>query len=686
MLRIVLGSVCNLSRMTSLIQNLRYRSEIDGLRAIAVLAVLFFHTKLGFSGGFIGVDVFFVISGFLITSLIEKELQEGAFSLFKFWERRARRIIPALVVVAAATLLAGGFLLLPLQYADLGKSGIYLAGFIANFYFYLGTGYFSGPSEEKPLLHTWSLAVEEQYYLVIPLLLLGLFRIPFLRRRGLLLLILGVGLLASLWISSSWVVKHPAASFYLLPSRAWELLVGSIVALLPGLATPRNRVVREFSSYLGLAGILVPSFAYQKDVPFPGIAALPPCLGTALIIWSNGTGNASAKLTTLGQFLSFRPVVFIGLISYSLYLWHWPLVAFTNYWSLLAPTPLAWRWGIVFTSLLLAVISWKFVETPFRKRMICQTRTRVFAAAVAGLVAVFGMGAVISFQHGLRGRLPESLRHAYAENPNDDLLFVHNLEAEDVRAGALVPFGSREPGKPVGILVWGDSHAMAALPAFDLVCKEAGIRGQAAMSSSRGPLVGWPNADEKSKTFSEAVLDYVSTNKIPRVFLVAAWIGYARVPRNPPVDDRVQNTAEVDQLQDALEKTVGELRRRGSQPYILLMAPGALYDVPKAMALVTLLNKRDESQYTFRPGPWNGLAGYGTAFLDHIESLGACVVDPRPEFLDASQGWYRISAEGFSLYRDSYHLSKVGAEKMLVPVLRSALANSNEISSSVGSR
>ena len=670
--------------MPPLIQNLRYRTEIDGLRAIAVLAVLFFHTKLGFPGGFIGVDIFFVISGFLITSLIEKELQEGTFSLFKFWERRARRILPALVVVAVATLLAGGFLLLPLQYADLGKSGLYLAGFIANVYFYLGTGYFAGSSEEKPLLHTWSLAVEEQYYLMVPLLLFGLFRVPLLRRRGVLLLILGIGLLASLWISNSWVVKHPAASFFLLPSRAWELLVGSMVALLPGSATPTNRVVRELSSYLGLAGILVPCVAFQKDMPFPGIAALPPCLGTALIIWSNQTGDAAARLTTVGQFLSFRPVVFIGLISYSLYLWHWPLVAFTNYWSL-GPSPWAWRWCLVLTSLLLAVVSWKYVETPFRKRVICPTRRQVFAAAFAGLVVVLGIGTIISFEHGLPGRLPASLRHAYAENPKDDLLFVHNLEAADVRAGALVPFGIHESGRPLDLLVWGDSHAMAELPAFDLVCKEAGIRGQAATCSSRAPLVGWDKADERSKQFTKAVLDHVSKNKIQRVVLVADWNAYAPVSMNVSIRDNVQNTAEVDQLRNSLEKTIVKLRLIGTEPYLLLMTPGAPYDVPKAMVLVELLHI-GEARYTFRPGAYNGLAGYGTNFLKHLEMMGAHIVDVRSAFLDQANGWYRISSDGVSLYRDSHHLSKVGAEKMLAPALRNALTNTNKLSSTIVSR
>ncbi len=349
-------------------KKLTYRPEIDGLRAIAVLAVLFFHTKLGFPGGFIGVDVFFVISGFLITSLVIKDLEEGSFTLVRFWERRARRILPALLVAAVVTILAGGLLLLPLHFMDLGKSAVFLAAFIANFYYYLGTGYFAGPSEEKPLLHTWSLAVEEQFYFVIPILLLGLFRSPRLRRRRALLLVFGIGFLVSLLISISWVTKHPAASFFLLPSRAWELLMGSLVALLPSNAIPSNRNFREAASYLGLGGILIPCFFYDKHVLFPGVAAIPPCLGTALIIWSNGVGKTRGDLTSLGRLLSLRWVVFIGLISYSLYLWHWPLVAYTNYWSL-KPTPLFWKWLIVLLSFILAVFSWKYVETPFRRRL-----------------------------------------------------------------------------------------------------------------------------------------------------------------------------------------------------------------------------------------------------------------------------------------------------------------------------
>jgi peptidoglycan/LPS O-acetylase OafA/YrhL len=663
-----------------------YRPEIDGLRAIAVLSVLFFHTKLGFPGGFIGVDVFFVISGFLITSLIIKDLEEGSFTLVRFWERRARRILPALLVVAVVTILAGGLLLLPLHFTDLGKSAVFLAAFIANFYYYLGTGYFAGPSEEKPLLHTWSLAVEEQFYFVIPILLLGLFRYPGLRRRRALLLIFGIGFLVSLLISISWVTKHPAASFFLLPSRAWELLMGSLVALLPSNAIPSNRKFREAASYIGLGGIIIPCFFYDKHSLFPGVAAIPPCLGTALIIWSNGVGKTHGDLTSLGRLLSLRWVVFIGLISYSLYLWHWPLVAYTNYWSL-EPTPPFWKWLIVLLSFLLGVLSWKYVETPFRRRLLCPSRRQVFAASTAGLLALIGIGLLIHLQNGLPGRLPASLNSAFAENPSDDLLFVRNLEAEQIVAGDLVPCGAQVEGKGVDMLVWGDSHAMAALPAFDHVGKTNNLVGRAAVCSARGPLVDWYHEDERSRKFSEAVLDYISSEKIQHVIIVAAWHSYAAVPMNKAAETEATNSGvstrnpEVVRLQQSIEKTVLEIKNRGAEPYIMLMAPGAPYDGPKSVALTKLLDL-SQSKFTFRPGQWNGLAGYGTEFLKHLESLDIRLIDPRPVFLDFNQSYYQIESDGMSLYRDGHHLSKAGAEKMLVPAIQKAFEKKRQQPSS----
>ena len=272
-----------------LISNFRYRPEIDGLRAIAVLAVVLYHAGLGVAGGYIWVDVFFVVSGFLITSLILKDLQEGKFTLAHFWERRARRIIPAAVVIILATLIAGWFLLLPSDYAKLGKSAAWQAVFGANFHFWRATNYFAGPAEEQPLLHTWSLAVEEQFYLFFPLILFSMFRFRLFRRRGALLALFAVGFVTSLAVGIYAVPRMPAAAFYLLPTRAWELLCGAIVAILP--ASALRRPLREAFCWAALAAILAPCFLYTKQTPFPGHAALPPCFGTALFIWASGSGS-----------------------------------------------------------------------------------------------------------------------------------------------------------------------------------------------------------------------------------------------------------------------------------------------------------------------------------------------------------------------------------------------------------
>src|SRR5690606_19545984 len=225
-------------------------------------------------GGYVEVDVFFVISGFLITSLIARDLQRGTFSMASFWERRARRILPALAVVVIVTLIAGWFLMLPDAYADLGKSAAFQAIFSANFHFWMESGYFTGAAEEKPLLHTWSLAVEEQFYVIFPLILWAIYRRPAWRRGTVLTLGYAIVMLASFILSVRLLSSDSAASFYLLPSRAWELLLGSAVALFPLKWMPTNQKLRESAVWLGLAAILIPCVVYSKTTPFPGFAAL----------------------------------------------------------------------------------------------------------------------------------------------------------------------------------------------------------------------------------------------------------------------------------------------------------------------------------------------------------------------------------------------------------------------------
>jgi peptidoglycan/LPS O-acetylase OafA/YrhL len=648
--------------MTPLIQNFKYRPEIDGLRAIAVLAVVLFHADLGLSGGYIGVDIFFVVSGFLITSLIIKDLQEGKFAFSAFWERRARRIIPAMAVVVIATLIAGWFLLLPSDYAKLGKTGAYQAVFAANIHFWHEMGYFNGPAEEKPLLHTWSLAVEEQFYLFVPLILFSIFRFNALRKRNSLLLLFAAGLLLSLGASIYGVARHPSLTFYLLPTRAWELLCGCFVALLPSRWSTKARPLREFLCWTGLLCILIPCWCYTKTTLFPGLAAVPPCLGALLFIWATKEGdNRNSPPLILARLLSLRPIVFIGLISYSLYLWHWPLLAFSKYWAL-EPLSLGGRLLIVALGLFLAVLSWRFVETPFRKRIICATRPAMLGFAGACILVVFVSASLLVLGHGFPMRMtPEANLYARV---SDEKAFTHQIRANDIRAGKLVLIGNPDPAAPIRLLVWGDSHAMAAMPAFDEYLKEKGLSGRQATISSTAPILGtnWlkPSGNsEETKAFNDSVFNYIQANNIPDVVLIARWELY--------FDDKANVSADT-----ALVSTVERLVKAGVRPWIFAQVPHPTFNVPRVLALQTLYH-RDLLPLVEKPNGWNGLHGSGRTIFEKLEAAGGHILDSRPRFLDSTGSYFIYEKNGMPLYRDVHHLSVNGAETILLPFLRETL-------------
>lgn len=305
--------------------NLRYRADVDGLRAIAVSPVVLFHAGLQtFSGGYVGVDIFFVISGYLITSLLLKENRSRSFSIITFYDRRIRRIFPALFAVMLLSALAGGWLQTPADFQQFGQSVIATSLFSSNVFFWWKAGYFDSASDVKPLLHTWSLGVEEQFYIFFPVLLFVLYR--WYSERGKYLLVLLA--LFSFILSVYAVETRPSAAFYLAPTRAWELLLGSLLAfdLFPEF---NSRILREVGSLFGFGFILFSVLTYSQNSAFPGLRALPPCAGAALIIHSGASG-----VSYIRNALSIRPIVFVGLISYSLYLWHWPLIVLYKQYSI----------------------------------------------------------------------------------------------------------------------------------------------------------------------------------------------------------------------------------------------------------------------------------------------------------------------------------------------------------------
>ncbi len=372
---------------------MEYRKEIDGLRSIAVIPVILFHGGFEWlSGGYIGVDVFFVISGFLISSIILSELAAGTFTIASFYERRARRILPALFFIILMTLPFAWFWLLPYELIDFGKSIIAANLFSSNILFWLESDYFAATSEAIPLLHTWTLAVEEQFYIIFPLFMMLFWN---LGKRRLAMIIALIGLL-SLGLSEWGWREFPEANFYLLPSRAWEFMIGALVALYLQNKSQSRNPVNHWASFLGLGLIVVPLFVFDKGTPFPSFYTLAPTVGTALILLYT-TPN-----TLVYRLLSLRFMVGIGLISYSAYLWHQPIFVFARLISLQEPS--LWLMGLLsVVTLGLSYLSWRFVEAPFRNKQRF-SRKSIFVGSVVFSLAFIATGAALILSEGAANR------------------------------------------------------------------------------------------------------------------------------------------------------------------------------------------------------------------------------------------------------------------------------------------
>jgi peptidoglycan/LPS O-acetylase OafA/YrhL len=624
-----------------------YRHDIDGLRALAVLPVLLFHAKLGCPGGFVGVDIFYVISGYLISSLILKDLHDGIFSLITFWERRIRRILPALAVVVFATLVAGWFLFLPDDFAMLGKSVVAQMTLLANVFFYrqglAGGGYFAPTPAPKPLLHTWSLAVEEQFYLLFPLLLI------FLARYGRLRLLNAIVVFAvgSFVLSVYGSYYHQQATFYLLPARAWELALGALLVLLRGRLSAGG-AVRETCGWLGIGLIGFAIFCYDDGTRFPGLAAVPPCLGAVLIIFSS-----ELRVSIVGRILTFKPVVFIGLISYSLYLWHWPLLVFSKYVRREDPTTIL-RAITLLASTVLAILTWKYIETPFRKRWVLHKHQQIFGFAGVSTATLLLLGFVVLREHGFPSRLPEkALRFAESWNHS---AFLNEISLEQALAGHFAELGSQPTNQPIKILVWGDSHAMAVTPGFDDLCRRFSWRGIEATHSATAPLLGWFNNDkdsllEKSPLFNNAVLEFIKSNHVENVVLVGSWLAYSK---------------NSDAFNTQLIATVRAIMAAGARIYVLKDVPHrGGFDVPRVAAICAMHNG-DLEQLGVIPEEWQMANRRVNKTFEQISQLGATVLDSAPYFLNR-QGRYGVVKNDQVLFRDYHHLTVEGS-RILAPL------------------
>lgn len=422
---------------------MKYRPEIDGLRAVAVIPVILFHAGFNWAeGGYVGVDVFFVISGYLITNLIISDLESGSFSLSNFYERRARRILPALFLVMVASLPIAWLLLAPTDLTEFSQSLIAVATFFSNIFFWQQqSGYFATAGELKSLLHTWSLAVEEQFYIVFPLFLLITWRLGV---RLVAAILIGAFLL-SLFISVQMTEKLPNAAFFLLPSRGWELLLGAGAAFLLKYRPPfTSLAIHQFLSLTGLGLLTFSLLTFDQQTRFPGPLALVPTFGTFLLIVS------TVPNTTLYSALGYKPLVSIGLISYSAYLWHQPLFSFARH-RVAEELPIGLASGLCFLTLVLAWCTWRLVELPFRdaRKVSINVITR---GAIIGVVFFICAGGYGLITKGGLNNLSDEERTLYS-NFIDARQYVTN------RGDAMQGSDFKKDTDKRRVLIIGDSFA-----------------------------------------------------------------------------------------------------------------------------------------------------------------------------------------------------------------------------------
>ncbi|WP_444946253.1 acyltransferase family protein [Microbulbifer sp. VTAC004] len=660
-----------------------YRRDIDGLRALAVLPVVFAHAGLeGFSGGFVGVDVFFVISGYLITSILVREVEAGSFSLANFYERRARRILPALFAVLITTIAVGWFVLPPEPLKELAQSVLATVLFVSNIWFWQSTeDYFGAGADWQPLLHTWSLSVEEQFYLGFPLLICLLAA----RGRGpMWLVVAGISLLSlglSIWATSA----QPFANYFLTPTRIWELGIGALVAL-GAFPNVKRAWLLELAGALGTLMILTSVFLFDASTPFPGVAALLPCVGTATLIWAG-----SQRLTVAGFLLSSRLLVSVGLISYSLYLWHWPVLVLFRFLNGSAELPFEIAIKAVLVSGGLAWVSWKFVEAPFRQPSARGVSKRGLANTF-GVMAmlIVSVSLVINVKKGVPSRLPEPLFATYQnakERTSKERRCMERLPEE-----GLCELGEASSGASVDYLLWGDSHAGAFLPGFEHWLKVKGYRGIVAAKSACAPLLGIVRLEMGAMhgcdTFNAQIMEMLEQRKdVKTVVLVARWALVVEGSRSagesgPPAVMGLAKTAyekpssggasvnNFELVAQGLHQTVARIRASGREVIIVEGIPEISFSVPLAIASAEFIGAQLQGAPTKRD-----VEERNKRVTRIFNSLGKEFQIERVSLVpELCPSRCQIQVDGEPLYRDDDHLSTFGSIR-LVPQMMDSIPN-----------
>lgn len=631
-----------------------YRPEIDGLRAIAILSVLFYHAGFKiFGGGFVGVDVFFVISGFLIASLLMMQLDQNRFDVFGFWQRRIGRILPALAVMTLTVLIIGSAVYFPEDYKSVAKQAAFQSILASNFYFFKDTGYFNGDHATKPFLHIWSLGVEIQFYILIPFILAYVWK----KKRDYLVPAIA-GLVILSFAASVYAVTHyPEAAFYLLPFRMWELLTGSLIAALPA-----SRIEKRQADALGTTGLLL-IFAsvvfYTKDMVFPGTAALLPCTGAALFIWSNGNGRNIA-----GEILAHKIPVFIGIISYSLYLWHWPIFSMSQYMPIL-PDGTIFKLFLISCSFTVAALSWKYIEQPFN-RVLRHASKQYAYGIMATILVLFGVSGSVAFLHAkfqpkqngfldVAGMEHDISPYRKACQLEDEKRFIKDDVCQTNQASGVRP----------NFIMLGDSHGDADAPLFYGLSKQMNDNGYIAFKHGCPPVIGfskgnWSKDDNAAcHHFVEAAIDYIGKKHIKTAFLVAQWDIWLKddtaIYTEPSIKAGYKTAAF-----NGLQETVDRLKQKNVRIYILLAPPEMPFPAPRMLGFQEKFHLGHEAAYIPQA---DYLKGRPKEMVDFMaRNTDVSFLDP--EFLFCQDGKCPAFENGHALYYDTHHPSSYGVEKL----------------------
>lgn len=634
---------------------MEYRKEIDGLRAIAVLPVILFHAGFSwFSGGYVGVDIFFVISGYLITMILLREMESGTFSIAKFYERRARRILPALLFVMICCIPFAYLWMTPQQLKDFSQAFIAVSIFSSNILFWRKEDYFAPEAEENPLLHTWSLAVEEQFYIFFPVLLIMLWKFG---RRPLFHVTLALSCLSLLLSEWGWR-NHPSANFYLLPSRAWELGVGALCAFYL-----HNRAVApsQILSLSGLALILYSIFMLEESTPSPSLYILAPVAGTAFIILFCN------KDTLTYRILSLKHVVWIGVLSYSAYLWHQPLLAFSR--IKIIPGP---RLGVMLIlcllSILLAYFSWRYVERPFRRPETSwiTTRAKVFSTTVIASLAIFTLGIYGHIGNGIPERFElsdeqESYISTAVASPMRDA--CHASSRKMIKAAEACSYNEENPS----VAVLGDSHVVELAYALGEQLEETDIGVAHFSFSGCGPA--YQNNEESPCTaWTNDTVEYIQENEDIKQVIVSyrmaplIWGSPQETYPDLPV---VKTDAQTTETVESLRTMLSDMENSGKEVIFVNQSP----ELPSGIqSLVYSGHLKNGRVLGLRRDWWRTFS----TFFEAKDIIPEEVLTVGVDDLFCDQEFCYGGKDGISFYFDDDHLSVEGARKVAKHIIKEA--------------